>query len=50
MSPAHLHRYLAEFDLRYSTKNNTDTERAAAIVAGMVGRRLTYRRISRFAA
>ena len=47
MSPAHLHRYLAEFDLRYSTKSNTDTERAAAILAGMEGRRLTYRRISR---
>ena len=47
MSEAHLHRYLAEFDMRYSTKTNTDTERAAAILAGMEGRRPTYRRIAR---
>ncbi|QNM83548.1 IS1595 family transposase [Sphingomonas sabuli] len=40
----HIHRYLAEFDLRYSTKDATDTDRAAAILKGMEGRRLTYRR------
>src|SRR5690349_14839081 len=28
-SPAHLHRYLAEFDFRYSTKHLTDVERTA---------------------
>jgi transposase-like protein len=44
MSAIHMHRYLAEFDMRYSTKNITDGERAALILKGMVGRRLTYRR------
>lgn len=49
-SEAHMHRYLAEFDMRYSTKNNSDTERAAFILKGMEGRRLTYRRIGQLAA
>ena len=50
MSAAHLHRYLAEFDLRYSTKDKTDSERVTDILKGMVGRRLTYRRIGSLAA
>ena len=29
-SAAHMHRYLAEFDIRYSTKNISDGERASA--------------------
>jgi hypothetical protein len=41
---------LAEFDLRYSTKNNTDGERANSILRGMEGRHLTYRRTAAFAA
>ena len=49
-SATHVHRYLAEFDLRYSTKDVTDTERAATILKGMEGRRLTYRRIGALAA
>jgi hypothetical protein len=49
-SEAHMHRYLAEFDMRYSTKASTDTERAASILKGMEGRRLTYRRINALAA
>ena len=36
--------------MRYSTKTMSDGERAALIVKGMVGRRLTYRRIGQFAA
>ncbi len=44
MSATHMHRYLAEFDMRYSTKTTTDGERAALILKGMEGRRLTYRR------
>ena len=48
-SATHVHRYLAEFDLRYSTKTNTDGERAALILKGMEGRRLTYRRIGALA-
>ena len=49
-SPAHMHRYLAEFDMRYSTKAANDGERAALILKGMEGRRLTYRRIGSLAA
>ncbi len=36
-----LHRYLAEFDFRYDTRNNTDGERAALTVKGSEGKRLT---------
>jgi len=50
MSATHMHRYLAEFDLRYSTRDKTDGERAADILKGMVGRRLTYRRTDALAA
>lgn len=50
MSAAHMHRYLAEFDLRYSTRDKSDTDRAADILKGMEGRRLTYRRIALLAA
>jgi transposase-like protein len=38
-----LHRYLAEFDFRYNTRNITDSERAALAVKGGEGKRLTYR-------
>lgn len=50
MSEAHLARYLAEFDLRYNTRNMTDGERAAIILKGAEGRRLTYRRTDKLAA
>jgi transposase-like protein len=50
MSEAHLGRYCAEFDLRYNTRGIDDGERAALILKGGVGRRLTYRRIDRLAA
>ncbi len=42
----HLHRYMAEFDFRYSNRialGVDDQERAARALAGMPGRRLTYR-------
>jgi transposase-like protein len=38
-----LHRYLAEFDFRYNTRNITDGERAALAVKAGEGKRLTYR-------
>jgi transposase-like protein len=38
-----LHRYLAEYDFRYSTRELTDCERAALAVQSGVGKRLTYR-------
>jgi transposase-like protein len=50
MSEAHLHRYTAEFDFRYNTRDVTDGERAALALAAMEGKRLTYRRPHRFGA
>jgi transposase-like protein len=50
MSEAHLARYCREFDLRYNTRAITDGERAAVILKGAEGKRLTYRRIDRLAA
>jgi hypothetical protein len=45
VSEAHLHRYLAEFDFRYSNRENLgvdDTARADRALKGAKGRRLTY--------
>ena len=50
VSEAHLGRYCAEFDLRYNTRTMTDGERAAVMLKGGVGRRLTYRRTDKLAA
>ena len=46
-SEKHLHRYLAEFDFRYNNRaslGTNDLMRAEALAAGIVGKRLTYRR------
>lgn len=53
----HLHRYLAEFDFRYTNRELPkvngqrrgldDTERATKALRGMVGKRLTYETVSR---
>jgi transposase-like protein len=43
----HLHRYVAEFDFRYSNRaalGCNDEDRAARLLSGIVGKRLTYRR------
>ncbi len=47
-SEKHLHRYLAEFDFRYSNRSALgveDTERTERAIRGAEGKRLTYRRI-----
>lgn len=49
-SEAHIHRYLAEFDFRYSTKDISDRERADIALKGISGKRLTYRRAASLAA
>lgn len=44
----HLHRYMAEFDFRYSNRKANgieDTERADIALMGIVGKRLTYETI-----
>jgi hypothetical protein len=41
----HLHRYLAEFDFRYSNRvalGYNDADRADELLKGVVGKRLTY--------
>ncbi|HRD45891.1 MAG TPA: IS1595 family transposase [Caulobacter sp.] len=46
-SKRHMHRYLAEFDFRYSNRaalGVDDTERAHRALQGVVGKRLTYGR------
>lgn len=43
VSVEHLPRYLSEFDFRYSTRDETDTERMKRLVGQVDGRRLTYR-------
>ena len=45
----HLHRYLAEFDFRYNNRAKlgvVDAQRADKLIAGVVGKRLTYRTAS----
>jgi transposase-like protein len=45
VSEAHLHRYLYEFDFRYSNRERlgiNDTDRASLALRGASGRRLTY--------
>jgi transposase-like protein len=49
-SEKHLHRYLAEFDFRYSNRSALgieDRQRAELLATGIVGKRLTYRRPDR---
>ena len=48
----HLHRYLAEFDFRYSNREANgcnDSERSIEALKGIAGKRLTYRRTSQWA-
>jgi hypothetical protein len=47
VSEAHLHRYLAEFDFRYSNRSGLgieDAQRTELAMKGAAGKRLTYRR------
>ena len=49
-SKEHLHRYLAEYDFRYSNRSALgieDEDRAERALRGIVGRRLTYRTTNR---
>jgi transposase-like protein len=50
VSEAHLKRYLAEFDFRYSERSAlgvNDSDRATKALQGIQGKRLTYRRINK---
>jgi hypothetical protein len=49
-SERHLHRYLAEFDFRYSNRivlGIDDVERTERAIRGIIGTRLTYRTTGR---
>jgi transposase-like protein len=46
VSAEHLPRYLAEFDFRYTTRKESDTERFARVMGQVGGRRLAYKRIT----
>jgi transposase-like protein len=50
MSEAHLHRYTAEFDFRYNSRNENDRVRADMNLCQIGGKRLTYRRTDKLAA
>jgi len=43
VSEHHLHRYLAEFDFRYTNRSLSDGERTALAIKQADGKRLTYR-------
>ena len=48
ISQQHLKRYLAEFDFRYNEREALgvdDSERMSRAIPGIVGKRLTYRRV-----
>jgi transposase-like protein len=49
-SECHMHRYLAEFDFRYSHKNANDFERSEICLKNIARKRLTYRRVGSLAA
>jgi hypothetical protein len=52
-SEKHLHRYLAEYDFRYSHRvalGVNDEARGGKALSGIVGKRLTYRRTSEYSA
>jgi len=43
ISEAHMHRYLVEFDFRWSTRELADVDRAELLLKGAQGKRLMYR-------
>ncbi len=46
VSTKHLHRYLAEFDFRYTTRTVSDTERMRKLVDQTQGRRLSWKPVT----
>ncbi len=47
MSPKHLHRYVKEFEGRHNVRQQDTVAQMADVVAGMDGKRLTYRALVR---
>ncbi len=46
VSVEHLHRYLSEFDFRYTTRKMSDMARMGTLMQHVGGRRLTYKRVA----
>ena len=46
MSPKHLQRYVNEFAGRHNTRRQSTTDQMAAVARGLVGKRLTYWRLT----
>ena len=46
MSSKHLHRYVNEFSGRHNIRTADTIDQMISVVAGMVGRRLTYSRLT----
>ncbi len=46
VSREHLHRYLVEFDYRYTTRKLSDRQRMLRLMGQVDGRRLTYKRVT----
>jgi hypothetical protein len=47
VSTDHPHRYVTEFDFRYSTRKMTDSDRAMRIIEQGNGRRLPHRPLTK---
>ena len=50
VSHEHLPTYLAEFDFRYNARSGlgiSDPQRAGKLLKGIIGKRLTYRRLTK---
>ena len=47
VSRKHLHRYVSEFDFRYTTGKESDEDRMSRIIRQAHGRRLPYREPTR---
>jgi len=47
VSREHLHRYATEFEFRWNTRKMTDHERIESLITKTVGKRLTYRPLTR---
>ena len=43
ISKQHLHRYLSEFDFRYSLRKIEDKKRTTSAIKGIVGKRMVYK-------
>lgn len=46
VEPFHLQAYVTEQAFRYNNRKDTDAQRVDAVVAGILGKRLTYEQVT----